>query len=91
MFSVPSQPGENRGERLGEFESRSVKTRDAVNQRPSFLGFQTNVFKKCCSEKETILTHDKAEDIARASEMAKKIDKKSNSDKTVHVVYQAEK
>ena len=30
MFSVPSQPGENRGERLGEFESRSVKARDAV-------------------------------------------------------------
>ena len=30
MFSVPSQPGENRGERLEEFESRSVKTRDAV-------------------------------------------------------------
>ena len=23
-------PGENRGERLGEFESRSVKTRDVV-------------------------------------------------------------
>ena len=30
MFSVPSQPGENRGERLREFERRSVKTRDAV-------------------------------------------------------------
>ena len=30
MFSVPSSPGENRGERLGEFESRSMKTRDAV-------------------------------------------------------------
>ena len=30
MFSVPSQPGEIRGERLGEFESRSVKTRDVV-------------------------------------------------------------
>ena len=29
MFSVPSQPGGNRGER-GEFESRSMKTRDAV-------------------------------------------------------------
>ena len=27
IFSVP---GENRGERLGEFESRSVKTRDIV-------------------------------------------------------------
>ena len=27
---MPSQPGENRGEHLGEFESRSVKTRDAV-------------------------------------------------------------
>ena len=27
MFFVPSEPGENRGERLGEFESRSVKTR----------------------------------------------------------------
>ena len=27
---LPSEPGENRGERLGEFESRSVKTRDAV-------------------------------------------------------------
>ena len=25
-----SLPGENRGERLGEFESRKVKTRDAV-------------------------------------------------------------
>ena len=25
MFSVPSQPGEIRGERLGEIESRSVK------------------------------------------------------------------
>ena len=30
MFSVPSEAGEYRGERLGEFESRSVKTRDAV-------------------------------------------------------------
>ena len=30
MFSVPSKPGENRYERLGEFESKSVKTRDAV-------------------------------------------------------------
>ena len=30
MFSTPSLPDENRGERLGEFESRSVKTRDAV-------------------------------------------------------------
>ena len=30
MLSVPSQPGVNRGERLGEFESRSVKTGDAV-------------------------------------------------------------
>ena len=30
MFSVPSQPGENHGKPLGEFESRSVKTRDAV-------------------------------------------------------------
>ena len=30
MFSVPSLPGENRGERLGEFESRYVKLRDAV-------------------------------------------------------------
>ena len=27
---MPSKPGENRNERLGEFESRSVKTRDAV-------------------------------------------------------------
>ena len=30
MFFVPSWPGENQGERLGEFESKSVKTRDAV-------------------------------------------------------------
>ena len=30
MFSVPLYPGENRGGRLGEFDSRSVKTRDAV-------------------------------------------------------------
>ena len=30
MFSVASLPGENRGERLGEFETRSVKTQDAV-------------------------------------------------------------
>ena len=30
MFSVPSQLGENRGKRFREFESRSVKTRDAV-------------------------------------------------------------
>ena len=30
MFSVPSKPGENRGEILGEFESRSVKTRETV-------------------------------------------------------------
>ena len=30
MFSVPSYSDENRGERLGEFESRSVKTRDPV-------------------------------------------------------------
>ena len=36
MFSVPS---ENRGECLGEFESRSVKTRDAVD------GFY--LFKNC--------------------------------------------
>ena len=28
MFPVPSLPDENRGERLGEFKSRSVKTRD---------------------------------------------------------------
>ena len=27
---MPSQPGENRGKCLGEFESRSVKTRDAI-------------------------------------------------------------
>ena len=27
---MPSEPGENRGERLGEFESRSVKTRNSV-------------------------------------------------------------
>ena len=31
MFSMPSQPGENRGECLGEFGGRSVKTRDVVN------------------------------------------------------------
>ena len=31
MFSVPSQPSESRGERLGEFVNRSVKTRDAVD------------------------------------------------------------
>ena len=30
MCSVPSQPGENQGERLREFDSRSVKTRDAI-------------------------------------------------------------
>ena len=30
MFSLPSSPGQNRGERLGEFESRSVKTQAAV-------------------------------------------------------------
>ena len=30
MFYVPSQPGENRSERLGEFESSPVKSRDAV-------------------------------------------------------------
>ena len=30
MFSVPTKPGEYRGERLGEFESRSVKARDTV-------------------------------------------------------------
>ena len=29
MFSVPSY-SENQGERLGEFESRLVKTRDAI-------------------------------------------------------------
>ena len=29
-FSVPSQPGVNRGKRLGEFQSRSVKIREAV-------------------------------------------------------------
>ena len=29
MFSVPSLPGKNRGEHLEEFESRSVKTREA--------------------------------------------------------------
>ena len=27
---MPSLPGENRGKRLGEFESRSEKARDAV-------------------------------------------------------------
>ena len=27
---MPSEHGENQGEHLGEFESRSVKTRDAV-------------------------------------------------------------
>ena len=31
MFYVPSEPGKNRGERLGEFESRSVKTFDYVS------------------------------------------------------------
>ena len=30
MFYVPSQPGENQWECLGEFKSRSAKTRDAV-------------------------------------------------------------
>ena len=30
MFFVPSYPGENRDEHLGEFESRSVKTQVAV-------------------------------------------------------------
>ena len=30
MLSVPPLPGENRGERLGEFETRLVKTRYAV-------------------------------------------------------------
>ena len=47
MFSVPSYPGENRGERLGESESRSVKTRDTIegfhlleNSRKLCRGFQ---------------------------------------------------
>ena len=31
MLSLPSQPGENGGERWGEFECRSVKTRDTVD------------------------------------------------------------
>ena len=50
MFSVPSQPGENRGERLGEFESRSVKTRDAV------LGFHLleNSHKLCRGFQQTM-------------------------------------
>ena len=30
MFSVPPYPDENRGERLGELQSTSVKTRDAI-------------------------------------------------------------
>ena len=30
IFSVPSKAGENRGKRLGEFESRAVKIRDEV-------------------------------------------------------------
>ena len=30
IFSVPSLPGENQGERLGEFESKSMKILDAV-------------------------------------------------------------
>ena len=30
LFSVPSQPGENRGECFAEFESRLVKTREAL-------------------------------------------------------------
>ena len=30
MFYVPSLAGEIRGEQLGEFESRSVKTQDAL-------------------------------------------------------------
>ena len=29
MFSVPSQPGETKDQRVGEFKSRSEKTRDA--------------------------------------------------------------
>ena len=40
MFSVPSDPGENQGERLKEFESRSVKTRDAVDQSYSLRYFR---------------------------------------------------
>ena len=31
IFSVSSKPGENRGKHLGEFEGRSVVTRDAVD------------------------------------------------------------
>ena len=36
MFSVPSQPAECRGERLGEFRSRSVKTREFSQTLPRF-------------------------------------------------------
>ena len=44
MFSVPSEPGENRGEHLGEFESRSVKTQDAVE---GFHLLEENSHKLC--------------------------------------------
>ena len=30
MFSVPSEPGEQRGERLREFERRRMKTRGTI-------------------------------------------------------------
>ena len=50
MLSVPSQPGENQGEGLGEFESRSVKTRDAgegfhliENSHKLYRGFQQDM------------------------------------------------
>ena len=37
MFSVPTKPGENRGERLGEFESRSMKPETQPYLRPLFF------------------------------------------------------
>ena len=44
MFSVPSKPGENRGERLGELESKSVKIQDAVEGfSPALNGKVTEV------------------------------------------------
>ena len=60
MFSVPSQPGENRDQRLGEFESRSVKTRHEVEPRFS-PGYEGKIIIKI------ILPLDKEKDDIRSA------------------------
>ena len=46
-ISVPSKPGENQGQRLGEFESRSVKTRDTVRLNKEKDNIQSEYMYMC--------------------------------------------